>query len=153
MKRRNFEIGKSKSISDFRGTGCFFQSSKSHSGSLGKAEIKALFPMMKMDMKQMDKMDAMKKDEKNEYGKMGDKMMKDNMKEHKMKDSMMKDDKMMEKSMNSMHEKKDNVISADIREIYLAGGCFWGVEAYMERIYGVVDAVSGYANGKQKSEV
>ncbi|WP_347569099.1 peptide-methionine (S)-S-oxide reductase, partial [Helicobacter pylori] len=21
--------------------------------------------------------------------------------------------------------------------IYLAGGCFWGLEAYMERIYGV----------------
>ena len=33
------------------------------------------------------------------------------------------------------------------RTIYLAGGCFWGVEAYMERITGVVDAVSGYANG------
>ncbi|OOF60732.1 peptide methionine sulfoxide reductase [Rodentibacter sp. Ppn85] len=35
----------------------------------------------------------------------------------------------------------------NIREIYLAGGCFWGVEAYMERIYGVKEAVSGYANG------
>lgn len=33
------------------------------------------------------------------------------------------------------------------RTIYLAGGCFWGVEAYMERVDGVVDAVSGYANG------
>lgn len=33
------------------------------------------------------------------------------------------------------------------KTIYLAGGCFWGVEAYMERIDGVVDAVSGYANG------
>ena len=32
--------------------------------------------------------------------------------------------------------------------IYLAGGCFWGLEAYMERIQGVTDAVSGYANGK-----
>ncbi len=32
--------------------------------------------------------------------------------------------------------------------IYLAGGCFWGLEAYFERIEGVVDAVSGYANGK-----
>ncbi|MBF1254318.1 MAG: bifunctional peptide-methionine (S)-S-oxide reductase MsrA/peptide-methionine (R)-S-oxide reductase MsrB [Haemophilus sp.] len=32
--------------------------------------------------------------------------------------------------------------------IYLAGGCFWGLEAYMERIQGVIDAVSGYANGK-----
>ena len=34
------------------------------------------------------------------------------------------------------------------RIIYLAGGCFWGLEAYMERIHGVTDAVSGYANGK-----
>ncbi|NHB21358.1 hypothetical protein EXT01_02070, partial [Helicobacter pylori] len=25
----------------------------------------------------------------------------------------------------------------DERVIYLAGGCFWGLEAYMERIYGV----------------
>ena len=33
------------------------------------------------------------------------------------------------------------------RTIYLAGGCFWGIEAYMERVDGVVDAVSGYANG------
>lgn len=33
------------------------------------------------------------------------------------------------------------------RSIYLAGGCFWGIEAYMERVDGVVDAVSGYANG------
>jgi len=39
----------------------------------------------------------------------------------------------------------------DIKEIYLAGGCFWGVEAYMARIDGVVDAVSGYANGKTEN--
>ena len=32
--------------------------------------------------------------------------------------------------------------------IYLAGGCFWGLEAYMERIQGVINVVSGYANGK-----
>jgi peptide methionine sulfoxide reductase msrA/msrB len=38
--------------------------------------------------------------------------------------------------------------SAGAREIYLAGGCFWGVEAYMSRIDGIVDAVSGYANGE-----
>lgn len=31
--------------------------------------------------------------------------------------------------------------------IYLAGGCFWGVEGYMKRVEGVVDAISGYANG------
>ena len=31
--------------------------------------------------------------------------------------------------------------------IYFAGGCFWGVEEYFSRVPGVVDAVSGYANG------
>lgn len=34
-----------------------------------------------------------------------------------------------------------------LRDIWLAGGCFWGVEEYFSRIPGVVDAVSGYANG------
>ena len=33
-------------------------------------------------------------------------------------------------------------------EIYLAGGCFWGVEAYYERIPGIVETRTGYANGK-----
>ena len=37
---------------------------------------------------------------------------------------------------------------AHLRSIHLAGGCFWGVEAYMARIPGVADAVSGYANGR-----
>jgi len=31
--------------------------------------------------------------------------------------------------------------------IYLAGGCFWGVEHLMQSICGVIDARSGYANG------
>jgi peptide methionine sulfoxide reductase msrA/msrB len=35
----------------------------------------------------------------------------------------------------------------NLAEIWLAGGCFWGVEAYMARIYGVYDVTSGYANG------
>lgn len=37
------------------------------------------------------------------------------------------------------------------REIHLAGGCFWGVEAYFELIDGVVDVVSGYANGSTEN--
>lgn len=37
------------------------------------------------------------------------------------------------------------------RDIYLAGGCFWGVEAYFARIHGVTEAVSGYANGKYRN--
>ncbi|MDY0235402.1 MAG: peptide-methionine (R)-S-oxide reductase MsrB [Gudongella sp.] len=36
-------------------------------------------------------------------------------------------------------------------EIYLAGGCFWGVEAYMEKIPGVYDVTSGYANGNTEN--
>lgn len=31
--------------------------------------------------------------------------------------------------------------------IYLAGGCFWGIESLMQSIPGVIDAQSGYANG------
>lgn len=34
-----------------------------------------------------------------------------------------------------------------MNEIYLAGGCFWGMEAYFSKIKGVYDVVSGYANG------
>ena len=34
-----------------------------------------------------------------------------------------------------------------MKEIYLAGGCFWGVEEYMSRIKGVLDTEVGYANG------
>lgn len=33
------------------------------------------------------------------------------------------------------------------RIIYLAGGCFWGMEKLMQSIPGVLDAESGYANG------
>ena len=31
--------------------------------------------------------------------------------------------------------------------IYLAGGCFWGVEAFMSQIPGVIETRVGYANG------
>lgn len=36
----------------------------------------------------------------------------------------------------------------DTEIIYFAGGCFWGIEKLMSEMPGVVDAVSGYANGK-----
>lgn len=35
-----------------------------------------------------------------------------------------------------------------MKEIYLAGGCFWGVEGYFRRIEGIQDVMVGYANGK-----
>ena len=37
------------------------------------------------------------------------------------------------------------------KEIYLAGGCFWGVEEYFSRVAGVIDVTSGYANGRDKT--
>ena len=45
-------------------------------------------------------------------------------------------------------KKEEKVNPEDQREIYLAGGCFWGVEEYFSRVPGVIDAESGYANGK-----
>lgn len=39
----------------------------------------------------------------------------------------------------------------NIKEIYLAGGCFWGLEEYFSRINGILDAESGYANGNSDS--
>ncbi len=39
----------------------------------------------------------------------------------------------------------------DLSYIYLAGGCFWGVEEYMHRIPGVYDSSSGYANGNTEN--
>ncbi|MCG9478695.1 MAG: peptide-methionine (R)-S-oxide reductase MsrB [Actinomycetia bacterium] len=34
------------------------------------------------------------------------------------------------------------------KEIYLAGGCFWGVQAYIDQIIGVEYTNAGYANGE-----
>lgn len=37
------------------------------------------------------------------------------------------------------------------KTIYLAGGCFWGVEKYLSLIPGVLDTEVGYANGRTKN--
>lgn len=34
-----------------------------------------------------------------------------------------------------------------VRKIWLAGGCFWGIEALFRRIPGIVNVTAGYANG------
>ena len=34
-----------------------------------------------------------------------------------------------------------------MKEIYLAGGCFWGLQKYFDQFAGVVSTVAGYANG------
>ncbi|MBR2770656.1 MAG: peptide-methionine (S)-S-oxide reductase, partial [Bacteroidales bacterium] len=33
------------------------------------------------------------------------------------------------------------------KDIYLAGGCFWGTEHYFKQIEGVAETEVGYANG------
>ena len=35
-----------------------------------------------------------------------------------------------------------------MKELYLAGGCFWGTEAYLEALPGVLSTEVGYSNGK-----
>ena len=42
---------------------------------------------------------------------------------------------------------QNNVADETENVIYLAGGCFWGLEHLMQSIPGVIDAQSGYANG------
>ncbi|HHX74304.1 MAG TPA: peptide-methionine (R)-S-oxide reductase MsrB [Firmicutes bacterium] len=39
----------------------------------------------------------------------------------------------------------------NLRDIWLAGGCFWGVEAFFARIYGVAATRAGYANGRTEN--
>lgn len=66
--------------------------------------------------------------------------------------------------LNNLQENKDNntttkniekplkeVSEMKLKDIYLAGGCFWGLEEYMSRINGVYDATSGYANGNTEN--
>jgi peptide methionine sulfoxide reductase msrA/msrB len=43
--------------------------------------------------------------------------------------------------------KETMVDTANLHDIYVAGGCFWGIEEYFSRIAGVYDVTSGYANG------
>ena len=40
-----------------------------------------------------------------------------------------------------------NVPTEGQKEIYLAGGCFWGTELYLGLVHGVISVESGYANG------
>ena len=38
-----------------------------------------------------------------------------------------------------------------MKTIYVAGGCFWGLEKYIGLVNGVVDTEVGYANGASAS--
>jgi methionine-S-sulfoxide reductase len=53
-----------------------------------------------------------------------------------------------EMSTNSKTQPPEN---KNLREIWLAGGCFWGSEAYLAKLNGVVYTDVGYANGKTEN--
>lgn len=58
---------------------------------------------------------------------------------------------------NSSKKNKTDIEKMDFSEepenvIYLAGGCFWGIEKLMQSIPGVTDTESGYANGTGSSD-
>lgn len=44
-----------------------------------------------------------------------------------------------------------NNLKNNLKEIYLAGGCFWGTEKYLSLVHGIVETEVGYANGNTES--
>ncbi len=38
-----------------------------------------------------------------------------------------------------------------MKEIYLAGGCFWGTEHYFKQVRGIISTTAGYANGNTEN--
>lgn len=44
-----------------------------------------------------------------------------------------------------------NYENSNLKEIWVAGGCFWGIEAYMSNLYGVAEVTVGYANGSTEN--
>ena len=44
-----------------------------------------------------------------------------------------------------------NNINNKLKEIYLAGGCFWGTEKYLSLVHGIAETEVGYANGNTEN--
>lgn len=49
--------------------------------------------------------------------------------------------------MSDITIQRKTPLPSGLREIWLAGGCFWGTEAYLREVHGVADTSVGYANG------
>ena len=50
----------------------------------------------------------------------------------------------------SLNFEKKNRLDATLKQAYFAGGCFWGVEYYLEKIDGVKEVTSGFMGGHVK---
>lgn len=54
------------------------------------------------------------------------------------------------KSTDAKNENETIMDNKNVKEIYFAGGCFWGTEHFFQQIRGVVGTEVGYANGNKK---
>lgn len=53
---------------------------------------------------------------------------------------------------SSIKKENETIMNAkNVKEVYFAGGCFWGTEHFFQQIRGVVGTEVGYANGNKKN--
>jgi len=54
-------------------------------------------------------------------------------------------------SVSLVFEKKEKGTVTGLKKAYFAGGCFWGVEYYLEKLKGVKEVTSGFMGGRTKN--
>lgn len=55
------------------------------------------------------------------------------------------------KAAGNTKENENVMDNKNVKEIYFAGGCFWGTEHFFQQVRGVVGTEVGYANGNTKN--
>jgi len=51
----------------------------------------------------------------------------------------------------SLQFDKKKAVTSNLEKAYFAGGCFWGVEYYLEKIKGVKEVTSGFMGGNMRN--
>ncbi|MDL2225139.1 peptide-methionine (S)-S-oxide reductase MsrA [Eubacteriales bacterium OttesenSCG-928-M02] len=54
---------------------------------------------------------------------------------------------------DTIQRKDPALLEQGNKEIFLAGGCFWGTQKYVSLVHGVLDTSAGYINGPAFQEV